>query len=153
MATRIVPEQIRGVPAPGSNDVGKALVYTGGNSYAWVADEVPIPVVRGISIPQPRVNDNITLFYASTPMVLSRIKAHVLGTNPSVSFSLRFGANRNTVGAQIVSGGMICNNTGPGNDYTDLSLTTIPVDNWVWLTVSEISGTVSLFHLTLIFAA
>lgn len=152
MSTQVAVRQIQGIAAPTEADIGRKLRYDGQGVFSWISDALPQPpVVRAMSLTSPLAGDNVTMFYTSTPMQVSRIRAHIIGSTSSVAFNVRYGSNRSTAGAQMVQGGMVCVGDSNGLDQYNINLPNIPPESWVWITVSAVTGIVTLMHVTLLF--
>jgi hypothetical protein len=80
-------------------------------------------------------------------MTFSEIEAIAIGTAPSVTWTIYYGAAFGTGGTSI---GTATTNGGssPAVDTVSASAT-VPADNFVWLTTGAISGTVTQFGVTL----
>lgn len=108
---------------------------------------------KSLTIINPSKNDlpEVTLFFVKNDVTISKINAVCRGASPSVSYSLRFSSNRSSTGTEVVSGGLLCSDTGTGNVTTSFSNATIPAGSFLWLKVTAISGTVDEFSVTLSF--
>jgi hypothetical protein len=146
--TRIRIAQIQGIPNPTSSAPGSVLQHIGNEEFGWAVNSSP----KSVTLTDPLPNENLTLFYTESEVTLRKLVSHIGGlSDPSVTFSVRFGANRATNGTEVVPGGIVCANTALGLEVNQLPNALIPASSWVWLTTSEVSGVVSLFHLTLVF--
>jgi hypothetical protein len=157
------------VSAPGSpsaNDLWWAseegmlkIYYDDGNTTQWV-DAVASPLsevaagstFKTISIPDPVATDNIALFRTQTSMTISKIISVLRGSStPSVTFSVKYGADRSTAGTEVVTSGITCTNVTTGLHTTSFNNPTIPANNYVWMLVTAQSGTVNELNMQLVF--
>jgi hypothetical protein len=106
---------------------------------------------RAVTVLYPTAAEDITLMRTDREMVVSSIVAHVSGSSPSVTYSLRFDADRSAAGTEVVVGGSTATSTTTGNTVSAFSNATIPSGAWIWLTTTASSGTVTAFHMTAVF--
>ncbi len=104
---------------------------------------------RALMITNPTSSESVTLFYTTDALTLTKVKAVVLGSTPSVTYSVVSGSSRATVSETHVSSATITNTT-TGADAT-LADATITAGSWVWVTTSATSGTVNSFSISLEF--
>jgi hypothetical protein len=69
------------------------------------------------------------------------------GTSPSITFSLSSGGDRTTVTTNNVNGQTVTNTT-TGTSVT-LANTAVSANNFIWLRITAISGTVTEAHFTI----
>lgn len=106
---------------------------------------------RSVTILDPTSAEDITLMWTPVEMTVASLVAHVSGSSPSVTYSIRFGGDRAAAGTEVVTGGSTTTSTTVGDEVTVLDNATIPAESWIWLTTSGSSGTVSQLHVTVIF--
>jgi hypothetical protein len=106
------------------------------------------PILKAISIPNPVAADDVTLFYTPTAITISAVYSHIIGST-NVVYNLRFASSRNSISLTSVftSNITLTSNAGQTNN-SGFNDATIPAGNWVWLNTVSVSGTPSLFHLT-----
>jgi hypothetical protein len=77
--------------------------------------------------------------------------AVVVGTTPSVTFTIRHGSDRSASGTEVVTGGTVCNNTTTGTNVTSFDDATIVAESHVWIETTAAGGTVDSFTVTLFY--
>lgn len=107
---------------------------------------------KALTIVSPTAAENIVLYYTTTAQNLTEIRSAVKGVTPSVTFSLRYGTDTSLPGTEVVTGGITATSTTTGNSTTSFTNSTIPSGNFVWLTTSAISGTVTQLSVSILFA-
>ncbi|MCP9857953.1 MULTISPECIES: hypothetical protein [unclassified Cyanobium] len=94
-----------------------------------------------LSMPSPQVNDRRILLRAPQAQTLSRVDAVLTGgTSPSVSFSLRHGADVSGAGTAVTTDPITVTSTTTGSAITSFQAPEIPAEHWLWLEVTAISG-------------
>jgi len=102
---------------------------------------------KSLTISQPVAGDNLTLFYTQVDTTLLQVAAILRGTSsPSVTYSLRYAANRSSAGTAATAVTTV-------NSTTVASMATvqnmpIPANNFLWLEVSGISGNPTELSIT-----
>lgn len=95
-----------------------------------------------IEVENPSGSERITWFRTYKAHTVNEINAVLNGSSsPSVTFSVRYDADRSAVGTELLTGGRVLTNTTTGVSYAP-DVTTIPADVWVWLQTTAQSGTV-----------
>lgn len=103
---------------------------------------------KAISVFSPASGDNITLFYTSASTTVSKLVTVLSGVTPSVTYTIKYGSSKAS-GTEIVIGGLTTTSTTSGNITTSFSNSVIPTDNFVWLEISAVNGTVTEFYANL----
>jgi hypothetical protein len=107
------------------------------------------PLVAWLSNPQ--ANDRRILLRAPQALTISRVDAVLSGgTSPSVSFSLRHGADVSAAGTAVTSTPMTVTSTTTGDLFTGFQAAVIPADHWLWLEVSAVSGSPAEMTVSLV---
>jgi hypothetical protein len=106
---------------------------------------------KALAILNPTSSEDIILFFTTTSLTFTQIRSTVVGTSPSVTFSIRYGTDHSAAGTEVVTSGITVTNTTTGLSTTSFNNATVPVDNFVWLTTSATSGTVTQLAVSLIF--
>lgn len=140
------------------SDDGITYIYVNdGDSSQWV--ELGPPPLRGptgpksITLNNPTNSENILLLYTDIDLDINEIRSVISGaSSPSITFYLKYSTDISSAGTDIVTGGIICSNTTTGVSTTSFTNATIPAGNFLWLTTGAISGTLTMFHATTIFA-
>ena len=94
-----------------------------------------------LSMPSPQVNDRRILLRAPQVLTISRVDAVLTGgTSPSVSFSLRHGADVSAAGTAATTDPITVTSTTTGSASASFQSPTIPSGHWLWLQVTAASG-------------
>jgi hypothetical protein len=105
-------------------------------------------IPRSVSVASPQAGSEITLFRVSQDVTLSSVVAVLQGSgSPSVTFALRYAANRTLTGTTAtVSATVSSVTTG-----TSLAIDQMPIPSgsFVWVDITAVSGTVDELSLTL----
>jgi hypothetical protein len=103
---------------------------------------------KSVSIPTPQTGDDFTLFRTDTETTLAAVYAVLQGSStPSVTFVLRYAADRTAAGTlATVSTAITSTTTGTSVAIQQMP---IPADNFVWLEITAVSGTVTELNITL----
>lgn len=110
-----------------------------------------IPRTRAVTIENPSGAEDLSLFFTDVPITITRMLAVVVGSTPSVTFTIRHGADRSAAGAEVVTGGSVCTNTTTGLDITSFDDATIVAESHVWIETTATGGTVDSFTVTLFY--
>lgn len=95
-----------------------------------------------IEIENPSGSERIVWYRSYKATTVNEINAVLNGSStPSVTFSVRFDADRSATGTELLTGGRTITNTTTGVSYAP-DVTTIPADVWVWLETTAQSGVV-----------
>lgn len=106
---------------------------------------------KSLAILNPTNAEDIILFFTTSSQTITQIRSTVMGTSPSVTFSIRYGTDHSAAGTEVVTSGITVTNTTTGLSTTSFNNATIPANNFVWLTTSATSGTVTQLAVSLIF--
>jgi hypothetical protein len=102
-----------------------------------------------IEIENPSATERIQWFRVYVPTTVNEINAVLQGSStPSVTFSVRYDADRSAVGTELLTGGRVLTNVTTGVSYAP-DVTTIPADVWVWVQTTAQSGTVLELHIAM----
>ena len=94
-----------------------------------------------LSMPSPQANDRRILLRAPQALTISRVDAVLSGgTSPSVSFSLRQGADVSAAGTAATTDPIMVTSTTTGSASASFQSPTIPSGHWLWLQVTAASG-------------
>jgi hypothetical protein len=94
-----------------------------------------------LSMPSPQVNDRRILLRAPQELIINRVDAVLTGgTSPSVSFSLRHGADVSAAGTAATMDPITVTSTTSGSASTSFQSPIIPSGHWLWLQVTAASG-------------
>jgi hypothetical protein len=106
---------------------------------------------KAISVPEPTATDDITLFFTDAALTISSVVVVLRGTSPSITFSLSSGGDRTTVTTNNVNGQTVTNTT-TGTSVT-IANTAVSANNFIWLRITAVSGTVTEAHFTINYIA
>jgi hypothetical protein len=106
---------------------------------------------KGVTLTNPTNSESLILLFTDTALTLSEIRSVVVGTTPSVTFSIRYSTDVSGSGTEVVASGITCTSTTTGLSTTSFTNGSIPANNFVWLTTSAVSGSVNTLHVTLLF--
>ena len=106
---------------------------------------------KALTIINPTSSEDVVLFFTTTSITFSQIRSTVMGTSPSITFSIRYGTDISAAGTEVVTGGITCTNTTTGVSTTSFNNATVPIDNFVWLITTAASGTVTQLAVSLLF--
>lgn len=95
---------------------------------------------KSIAIAQPKANDQFTLFFTQYATTLTQVVGLVRGDTPSVTFELRYGADRSTAGTLATVPETITNTTT--GELVTVQNMPIPADRFLWIVVTAVSGQV-----------
>ena len=89
----------------------------------------------------PQANDRRILLRAAQALTISRVDAVLSGgTSPSVSFSLRHGADVSAAGTAATTDPITVTSTTTGRASTSFQVPEIPAGHWLWLQITTVSG-------------
>jgi len=104
----------------------------------------------GFTIPDPTSSEKVPWFHAKDPLRITQLTAVLIGSgSPSVTWTVRFGADITAAGTEVVSGGTATTNTTTGDKITTLDNVDIPAGSFVWVETTAKSGTVNYLHVTM----
>lgn len=102
---------------------------------------------KSLSVFNPASGDSVTLFYTSSATQISRSAAVVVSPSTGqVTWNVRYAATRNAAGSAALGANSVT--VSQSAAQLESVFAAIPIDNWVWLTVNQISGAISEFHVT-----
>jgi hypothetical protein len=105
------------------------------------------PAARSATIGEPQAGDSFTLFKATRSTTLRDVSAIVSGG--SVTYEIRYATDRSAAGTLAIVADTVTNTT-TGAAAT-IQNQPIPVDSWVWLEITAVSGTVDEFNVSVAF--
>ncbi len=103
----------------------------------------PSPLVSSIASPQ--VGDRRILLRAPQALTIARLDAVLSGgSSPSLSLQLRSGLDVSTTGTAVLSTPLAISSsnggTSTGTVFTSFQAPAVPLDHWLWLEVTAVSG-------------
>jgi hypothetical protein len=100
----------------------------------------PMPPLA-VSIASPQANEKRILLRAPQALTINRVDAVLSGgTSPSVSVSVRHGADVSAAGTAITTDPITVTSTTSGSGSTSFQVPDIPAGHWLWLQVTAASG-------------
>lgn len=102
---------------------------------------------RSVTIAGPQAGDSFTLFRTSRETTVSSVVGLVSGG--SVTYELRYAADRTTAGTLATVSDTVTNTTT--GDAATIQNQPVPSDRWVWLDITGVTGTVDEFSLSVAF--
>lgn len=157
---------LSGSSAPGQStgNIGDYYIETGSNppnlygpkTLGGWGDPIPLGTTapqaqKALTLEAPGSSEDTTFFYAANAITISAIHAVVRGTSPSVTWTIRHGADRSATGNEVVTSGTTTTSQS-GVTITSFNDATIPAGSWVWLETTAASGTVNELSVTIDFA-
>jgi hypothetical protein len=98
----------------------------------------------------PQANDRRILLRAPQVLTISRVDAVLSGgTSPSVSFSLRHGADVSATGTAATTDPITVTSTTTGSASTSLQVPEIPAGHWLWLQITTASGSPAVLTVSI----
>jgi hypothetical protein len=137
--------------ATGVIGVSGATGATGVIGVSGATGVTGVAAPKALSILNPSNAEDIVLFFTTSSLTITQIRSTVMGSTPSVTFSIRYDTDISAAGTEVVTSGITCTNTTTGLSTTSFNNATVPANNFVWLTTSATSGTVSQLSVSLIF--
>jgi len=120
--------------------------YTGSSGYVGSGGTT----LKSLTVYEPTSTENITLFFTTVALTLSKVAAVLTGSNsPSINYSIKSGSDRSSASETNVNSTTVTSTT-TGTNAT-IADSTISANSWVWLETSAASGTVSSLTVTLEF--
>lgn len=84
-------------------------------------------------------------------ITIDRIVAYVKGITPSVTYTIRHSTDRSAAGNEVVTSGSTVTSTTTGDIVTSFDSANIPVNSFVWIDVTSVTGTVERLGVTIYF--
>lgn len=91
----------------------------------------------------PSASEDVTLFYTDRDITIREVAAAILGTTPSVTYSIRYDPDRSATGTVAHSETLTADGV-----VTEVEVE-VPAASWVWLETSAASGTIADFGVTI----
>ena len=124
---------------------------SGATGVTGVTGAQGLSAPKALTIINPTSSEDVVLFFTTTSITFSQIRSTVMGTSPSITFSIRYGTDISAAGTEVVTGGITCTNTTTGVSTTSFNNATVPINNFVWLITTAASGTVTQLAVSLLF--
>ena len=104
---------------------------------------------KTIMVESPTASENLSFFFTNESLVVTQMRAVVVGATPSVTWTLRHDTDRSAAGTEIVTGGTTTTSTTFGSNITNFDDATISDNSFIWLETTAKSGTVTQIEITL----
>lgn len=147
-----------------NSNLGKLFIYyDDGDTTQWVETSsnyitanTPTPSVgslawKSASIEYPETYNKVPLFFTANAITVQQIVPAVVGVglDPSVTFSVRFGANPNDTGTEVKVNGININSSNNGTVFTTFDYASVPANNYIWATISYATAATDWLNLTI----
>ena len=117
-----------------------------------IAEELSKHPEYRIYIETPSGSEDISISFTNRAITVTEIRAVVIGSTPSVTWTIRHHAtDRSNAGNEVVTGGTETTSQTSGSDVTAFDDETIAADSFIWLETTAMSGTVSELHVSIIY--
>ena len=94
-----------------------------------------------LAMPSPQIHDRRILLRSPQALTISRVDAVLTGgTSPSVSFSLRHGADVSGTGTAATTDPITVTSTTTGSAFTSFQSSDVAAGQWLWLELTAVSG-------------
>jgi hypothetical protein len=111
-----------------------------------------LPRSKSIAIENPTGAEKWMLFFSESAITVAKIESILQGSStPSVTFSIRYGTDMSGAGTEVVTSGITVTNVTTGTATTSFNSASIPANNFVWITTSAQSGTVTALQVSVIY--
>lgn len=115
----------------------------------WQPTKIPNAAPRSVTIAGPKVNDTFTVFKTDVQTTITSVVGIVAGSTPSVTYEIRYGADRSSAGTLAIVADTVTNTTT--GDSASVQNQPIPANSYVWLVITAVSGTVGELNVTIAF--
>jgi hypothetical protein len=133
------------------DDENKLLVFDG-SAYLQIARKQLIRFRQIRTVDNPGAAEDRSMFFTDTAITVTKLAAVLKGSaSPSVTWTIRYDADRNATGTEVVTGGTTTTSTTTGSIVSSFSDPTIPANSFVWLETTAKSGTVDEMNVTVTF--
>jgi|WetSurMetagenome_2_1015567.scaffolds.fasta_scaffold99698_3 hypothetical protein len=130
-------------------DTGKKLAYIWtGTDWVIMGDGPPPPQIKQFTyhVQTPAKGSGFVIARMYQNLTVLRVDSH-LSAGTSVSFNLEYRSSVNAIGTSITSTPIVALTSGTQTGSFAYSM--LPADNWLFLSVTDISGSVGLLSVTL----
>jgi len=161
MTTGYIRSPEEPIAVVGSNDNPAGYIYSPEERTAIIAVS-PGPVIAGaaaavrgskaIIIESPTAAEDLSFFFTSVAFTITEMRAVLVGSStPSVTWTLRHGADRSAVGSEAVTGGTVTTDTTAGSDVTIFDDADVATNSHLWIETTAKSGIVGSIVITLFY--
>lgn len=144
---------------PSNPATGKVVFYAKTDGKLYWKDDLGnehefggIQGTKSIIIELPNNSEDLSFFFTDIPLTITKIRPILVGSStPSVTWTLRHGADRSGTGAEVVTGGTVTTEVTTGADITSFNDATIIANSHVWFETTAKSGTVDSIIINVFF--
>jgi hypothetical protein len=126
------------------------FLKTDGASGSTILSWASTRISKGLTIEAPTASEDLTVVYVDHAITIAEVRCVNVGSSPSVTYNLKFDADRNAAGTSIFSGAQTCTSTTTGNSVTSFSAQP-GAGVWLWLETTATSGTVTNSNITIVY--
>lgn len=106
---------------------------------------------KTLTVENPSNVENIFMFFTDVGIRVKKLYSVIVsGPGADITWSVRFGADRSTVGTELITGG-VTTSSQTGGVTTTFDVTDIPANSAIWLTTSSVTGAIDQLSVTMIF--
>lgn len=107
---------------------------------------------KAITISYPTATENLTLFRSDAINTITALASVLkVAAASSLTFTIKYGADRAGAGTEIKTGGFVVNSSTTGLIETSFDNAAIPAGNFVWVEILSLSGSIQELHINLSF--
>lgn len=108
-------------------------------------------ILKSLKVDSPVASSKHIVLFTDKEITIQEIRSLVLGATPSLQYSIVYGSDVSTSGTPIVTAEITTTNTTNGLITSSFDNGIIGANNFIWITVSAITGTVDQLFITLTF--
>jgi len=102
----------------------------------------PQPEIPTVGFDAPADGNEKTLYVCEKKVLIEELRFVVVGSTPSIDVDVRYGSDRSATGTLVVTAGTTVTSTTTGQTVTSLDNDTPAAGDWIWVELSNKSGTV-----------
>lgn len=104
---------------------------------------------KAIIAESPTASENITMFFTTKAITITRVDDVTRGSTPSVTWNVRYASTRDSGSPTNIFTSNRTTTSTSGANTTTINNASIPAGSWVWLITSAVSGTINEFGVVL----
>lgn len=133
---------------PDDGEAGEQLQTNGSGVTTW---EPPGgTLTKNIAVENPTSSENLGGMTWPYAVTIDSVRAVLVGsTSPSVTIQFPHGTDRSAAGTNLFSAGQVITSVTTGSRLSSFNDATIAAAEWLWLTTSAQSGTVTWLNITI----
>lgn len=127
----------------------------------WALLDSKLDQQKTMIVNEPTAVEDITFFFTKKTLRVLRINSVLVGAaSPSITYTIKFATDRSAAGTELVTGGSTVTSVTSGDELvstlvdpasTDIDVTTIPPNSYIWVEISGKTGTVGSVSFSLFF--